>query len=86
MVVIPATILAFTGLDTFDLSQSYPATHVALLILGSVLICLGIVLMVATIRLFVTVGKVRSLHEVVRNKGGAEGFSSTAHVRVTCED
>ena len=57
MVVIPATILAFTGLDTFDLWQSYPATHVALLILGSVLICLGLVLVVATIRLFVTVGK-----------------------------
>ena len=57
IVVIPATILALTGLDTFDLSQSYPATHVALLILGSVLICLGLVLMVATIRLFVTVSK-----------------------------
>jgi protein-S-isoprenylcysteine O-methyltransferase Ste14 len=57
IVVIPATILAFTGLDTFDLWQSYPATHVALLILGSVLTCLGLVLMVATIRLVVTVGQ-----------------------------
>src|SRR5262245_63449491 len=56
-VVIPAMILAFTGLDTFDLWQSVPPTRVALPVLGGAVICLGLVLMVATIRLFVTVGK-----------------------------
>jgi protein-S-isoprenylcysteine O-methyltransferase Ste14 len=56
-VVVPATILFLTGPDTFDLWQSFPATHVALPILGCAFICLGLVLMVATIRLFVTVGK-----------------------------
>jgi protein-S-isoprenylcysteine O-methyltransferase Ste14 len=55
-VVIPATILLFTGPDTFDLWQSYPATHVALLVLGAALLGLGLVLLVATIRLLVTVG------------------------------
>jgi hypothetical protein len=56
-VVIPGTILLFTGPDTFNLWQSYPATRVALPILGCAFICLGLVLMVATIRLFVTVGQ-----------------------------
>ena len=56
-VVVPATILLCTGPDTFDLWQSYPATRVALPILGGAFICLGLVLMVATIRLFVTIGK-----------------------------
>src|SRR6266542_237799 len=56
-VVVPATILFLTGPDTFDLWQSYPATRVGLPILGCAFICLGLVLMVATIRLFVTVGK-----------------------------
>jgi protein-S-isoprenylcysteine O-methyltransferase Ste14 len=56
-VVIPATILLFTGPDTFDLWQFYPATRVGLPTLGGVLICPGRVLMVATIRLFVTVGQ-----------------------------
>ena len=56
-VVIPGTILFLTGPDTFDLWQSYPATRVALPILGGAFICLGLVLMVATIRLFVMVGK-----------------------------
>jgi hypothetical protein len=57
MVVIPATILAFTGLDTFNLWQSAPATCLVLPVVGCVFICLGLVLMVATIRLFVMVGK-----------------------------
>ena len=56
-VVVPATILLCTGPDTFDLWQSYPASRVALPILGGAFICLGLVLMVATIRLFVTIGK-----------------------------
>ena len=56
-VVIPATILLSTGLDTLDLWQSYPATRVGLPLLSGGLICLGLVLIVGTIRLFVTVGK-----------------------------
>src|SRR5262245_13526006 len=56
-VVIPATMLFLTGIDTFDLWQSAPATRVALLVLGGALSCLGLVLMVATIRLFASVGK-----------------------------
>jgi protein-S-isoprenylcysteine O-methyltransferase Ste14 len=56
-VVVPATILLLTGPDTFDLWQSYPATRVALPILGGAFICLGLVLMVASMRLFVTVGQ-----------------------------
>ena len=56
-VVVPATILFLTGPDTFDLWQSYPTTCVGLPILGCAFICLGLVLMVATIRLFVTVGQ-----------------------------
>lgn len=56
-VVVPATILFLTGPDTFDLWQSYPATRWGLPILGCAFICLGLVLMVATIRLFVAVGQ-----------------------------
>jgi protein-S-isoprenylcysteine O-methyltransferase Ste14 len=56
-VVVPTTILLIAGPDTFDLWQSYPATRVGLPILGNVFIILGLVLMLATIRLFVSVGK-----------------------------
>ena len=56
-VVVPGTMLFVTGPDTLDLWQSYPATRVGLPVLGGVCICLGLVLMVATIRLFVIVGK-----------------------------
>jgi protein-S-isoprenylcysteine O-methyltransferase Ste14 len=56
-VVIPGVMLWLTGLDTLGLWQSAPATRVALPVLGSALLCLGLVLMVATIRLFVTVGQ-----------------------------
>jgi protein-S-isoprenylcysteine O-methyltransferase Ste14 len=56
-VVVPTTILLIAGPDAFDLWQSYPATRVGLPILGNVFIILGLVLMVATIRLFVSVGK-----------------------------
>ncbi len=56
-VVVPTTILLIAGPDTFDLWQSYPATRVGLPILGSVFIILGLVLLVATIRLFMSVGK-----------------------------
>jgi protein-S-isoprenylcysteine O-methyltransferase Ste14 len=56
-VVIPGTILLLTGPDTLGLWQSTPATRVALLIVGLLFIVLGLVLVVATIRLFVTVGQ-----------------------------
>jgi protein-S-isoprenylcysteine O-methyltransferase Ste14 len=54
---VPVTILWLTGLDTLGLWDSAPATRVGLPVLGSILICVGLVLMFATIRLFVTVGK-----------------------------
>ena len=79
-VVIPGVILWLTGPDTLGLWQSAPATRVGLAILGGVWSCLGLVLMVATIRLFVTVGKgtlapwnppqrlvVRGVYRYVRN-------------------
>jgi hypothetical protein len=56
-VVVPGTLLLVTGPDAFDLWQSYPATRVGLPVIGGVLACLGLVLLVATIRLFVTVGR-----------------------------
>jgi len=56
-VVIPATLLYLTDLDTFDLWRSVPATRFVLPVLGIAFIALGLVLMVATIRLFVNVGK-----------------------------
>ena len=56
-VVIPGTILWRVGPDTLGLWQSAPATRVVLPVLGGALVCLGLVLMVATIRLFVTVGQ-----------------------------
>jgi protein-S-isoprenylcysteine O-methyltransferase Ste14 len=56
-VVIPGTILYLTGPDTLGLWIAAPATRVALPTIGGALICLGLVLMVVTIRLFATVGK-----------------------------
>jgi protein-S-isoprenylcysteine O-methyltransferase Ste14 len=56
-VVIPAIVLWLTGPDTLGLWQSAPATRVGLPVLGGALLCLGLVLMASTIRLFVTVGK-----------------------------
>jgi protein-S-isoprenylcysteine O-methyltransferase Ste14 len=56
-VVMPVFVLWLMGPDSFGLWQSVPASRVVLLVLGGALICLGLVLMVATIRLFVTVGK-----------------------------
>ncbi len=55
--VIPGVIVLLEGPDTFALWESYPAAGVVLTVLGGALICLGLVLMVATIRLFMTVGK-----------------------------
>jgi protein-S-isoprenylcysteine O-methyltransferase Ste14 len=56
-VVIPATVLLCTGFDTFDLWPSFPAARVGLPILSGAVICLGLLLLIATIRLFLTVGK-----------------------------
>jgi protein-S-isoprenylcysteine O-methyltransferase Ste14 len=56
-VVIPSVILWLTGRDTLGMWQAAPAIRVCLLALGGLLSCLGLVLMVATIRLFVTVGQ-----------------------------
>jgi protein-S-isoprenylcysteine O-methyltransferase Ste14 len=56
-IVIPATIIFLTGLDTFGLWQSLPATRFVLPVLGLLAIVVSLVLVVATIRLFVTVGK-----------------------------
>jgi protein-S-isoprenylcysteine O-methyltransferase Ste14 len=79
-VVIPGVILWLTGPDTLGLWHSAPAARVGLPVLGGALVCLGLVLMVATIRLFMTVGKgtlapwnppqrlvVRGVYRYVRN-------------------
>src|SRR5262245_37859467 len=56
-VVVPGVILWLTGPDTLGLWQSATVTRVVLPALGGALVGLGLVLLVATIRLFVTVGK-----------------------------
>jgi protein-S-isoprenylcysteine O-methyltransferase Ste14 len=56
-VVVPGTLLWLTGPDTLGLWESAPATRLFLPLLGFLLIGLGLVLMVATIRLFMTVGQ-----------------------------
>lgn len=56
-VVIPGVILWLTGPDTLGLWEFVPATRVGLSVVGGALVCLGLVLMFATIWLFVTVGK-----------------------------
>jgi protein-S-isoprenylcysteine O-methyltransferase Ste14 len=55
--VIPGLILWRTGVDSWGLWQSVPVTGIILPVIGGMCICLGLTLMVATIRLFVTVGK-----------------------------
>jgi protein-S-isoprenylcysteine O-methyltransferase Ste14 len=55
--MIPGVILWLTGPDTLDVWQSAPATRVALPVIGILFVGLGLVLMVATIRLFVSVGQ-----------------------------
>ena len=55
--VIPGIILWRTGMDSWGLWQSVPSSRVILPIIGMICICLGLVLMTATIRLFATVGK-----------------------------
>jgi protein-S-isoprenylcysteine O-methyltransferase Ste14 len=55
--VIPGIILWRTGMDSFGLWQSVPATRFILPVVGITCVCLGLVLMTATIRLFATVGE-----------------------------
>jgi protein-S-isoprenylcysteine O-methyltransferase Ste14 len=55
--VIPGIILWRTGMDSCGLWQSVPAARIILPVVGAICICLGLVLMIATIRLFATVGK-----------------------------
>jgi protein-S-isoprenylcysteine O-methyltransferase Ste14 len=57
MIVIPGLILWLAGTDSFGLWRSVPALRFVLPLIGGICICLGLLLMVATIRLFVTVGK-----------------------------
>jgi protein-S-isoprenylcysteine O-methyltransferase Ste14 len=55
--VIPGVILWRTGMDSWGLWQSVPATRIILPVIGVICICLGLVLMSATICLFATVGE-----------------------------
>jgi protein-S-isoprenylcysteine O-methyltransferase Ste14 len=57
LVAIPGVILWVGGTDTLGLWRSAPASKIILPIIGTLCVCLGLSLMVATIRLFVTVGK-----------------------------
>ncbi len=57
LVDVPATILWRTEMDSWALWQSVPATRVILPVIGVICICLGLVLMTATIRLFATIGE-----------------------------
>jgi protein-S-isoprenylcysteine O-methyltransferase Ste14 len=55
--VIPGTILCLAGTNSFGLWQSVPASRIVLPMIGGLCICLGLLLMVATIGLLVTVGR-----------------------------
>ena len=76
-VVVPATILLLTGPDTFNLWQSYPTTRVGLPILGCAFICLGLVLLAATIRLYVTVGKAPRPRGTRPRSSWSRGFTAS---------
>jgi protein-S-isoprenylcysteine O-methyltransferase Ste14 len=55
--VIPGIILWRSGTDSWGLWRSVPASRLILPVVGIICISLGLLLMIATIRLFVTVGK-----------------------------
>ena len=57
MVVIPATLLYFTGTDTFDLWSRAPSIRILLGIGGIGLIGVGLGLLAATNRLFAKIGR-----------------------------
>ena len=80
LLVIPGLILWRSGLDTLGLWRSVPSSKVILPIICILCVCLGLLLMVATIRLFMTVGNgtlapweppqklvVRGVYRYVRN-------------------
>ena len=80
LLVIPGLILWRGGFDTLGPWRSVPPSKVILPVIGVICVCLGISLMVATIRLFVMVGKgtlapwepsqhvvVRGVYRYVRN-------------------
>jgi hypothetical protein len=80
-VVIPGIILWRTGMDSWDLWQSVPATRVILPVVGVMSICLGLVLMTATILLFAKVGK-GTLARGSRLRGSWSGaFIATSAIR-----
>ncbi len=56
-VVIPALIVYFGGLDTLGLWKIMPASQVILPVVGAMLGLSGLTLLIATIRLFVSIGK-----------------------------
>ena len=56
LVVIPGTILWLAGTDSLGLWQSVPSSRVVLPVMGVICICLGLLFMVAAIRLFVRFG------------------------------
>ena len=57
LLVIPGLILWRTGFDRLGLWRSMPASRINLPIIGAICISLGLLLMIATIRLFAAVGK-----------------------------
>jgi protein-S-isoprenylcysteine O-methyltransferase Ste14 len=80
LLIIPGLILYPGEFDTLGLWRSVPSSKVILPIIGILCVCLGLLLMIATIRLFVTVGKrtlapwgppqklvVRGVYRYVRN-------------------
>jgi protein-S-isoprenylcysteine O-methyltransferase Ste14 len=80
LLVIPGVVLWRGGFDTLGLWRSVPSSRVILSVIGIICVGLGLLLMVATIRLFITVGKgtlapweppqrlvVRGVYRYVRN-------------------
>ena len=57
LVVIPGLILWRGGFDTLGIWQSLPPSKLILSVLGVPCVCLGLLLIVATTRLFILVGK-----------------------------
>lgn len=56
-VVIPSTVLVFTGMDTLDLWVRFPISRFILPAVCLLLVSAGVALMVSTIRLLAGVGK-----------------------------
>lgn len=56
-VLVPAAILYFTGIDNFDLWSRALAVRIALAAIGVVFLGIGLVLFVATNRLFARIGR-----------------------------